>query len=276
MSNELTVRQETSLSRPTLPRKQLGYIDAIQVINAIAPDDRTAANTFGMTKAQTQFAMWTAYEIGLPFTAGPRVFYVSQDGKLTLKPEGVLALIQSSSDFEGFSWEGDNNSQTVYLKRKGRPQRKMTLTIKEAEAAGWKSTAWKSTPANLLRWRIIGWLGKLDWNDVLLGMAIADDSYMNVEITEDGDVIDVTPQQINAGQKTPPVTLQSAVDPSMPNYGIDTTKLIELASTEEIMAANGGQFPLDMVAVNATVHNLVLSGKIVLETDNVTSQPDAE
>jgi hypothetical protein len=265
MTNELTTRQEASLVKPTLPRKQLGYVDAIQVINAIAPDDRTAASTFGMTKAQTQFAMWTAYEIGLPFTAGPRVFYVSQDGKLTLKPEGVLALIQSSPDFESFTWEGDNNSQTVYLKRKGRPQRRMTLTLKEAQEAGWKSAAWKTTPANLLRWRLIGWLGKLDWNDVLLGMAIADDSYMNIEITEDGDVKTFEASEWHEVKEVAP-------NQAIPQYGIDTAHLIELASTEEIMAANGGQFPLDAEAVNRTVHDLVMSGKITLESP---SEPDA-
>lgn len=250
--NALAIRQNLT---PALPRKQVGYVDAIKVIDAIAPDDRTAISTFGMTKAQTRFAMWAAYEIGLPFTAGPRVFYASPDGKLVFKPEGVLALIQSSPEFENFSWKGDNNSQTVYIKRKGRPQREMTLTIQEAEKAGWKSAAWKTTPANMLRWRLIGWLGKLDWNDVLLGITIADDSYMNVEITEDGDV-----KTLNGEWRE----IKSAI----PDYGFDTAKLIEIVSTDEVMAANDGQFPLTPEDINRTVHNLVLAGKIKLESDH--------
>lgn len=189
MSDEkaLTVAQKNSLAQPSLPKRQLSYLEAIRVIDAIAPDNETALRTFGMTAAQAKFAMWTGYEIGLSFTGSLRAFYL-ENGKLTLKPEGAWAIIQSSSEFEWYKVVGDDTQQTFTIKRKGREAITMSLTIQRAIEAGWKSTAWKSTPANLLRWRLIGWIGKLDWTDVLLGMPIADDSWMNVEITEEGDV----------------------------------------------------------------------------------------
>jgi len=272
--NTLITQQNMNLIRPLPPRKQLNYLDAIQVIDAIAPDDTTAARTFGMTSAQAKFAMWTGYEIGLPFTAALRVLYLSSDGKLTLKPEGALALIQASDLMEKFEWEGDNNKQTVTLKRQGRPTRQMTLTLKEAKEAGWKSDAWNKTPANMLRWRIIGWLGKLDWNDILLGMAIADDSYMDVEITSEGDVkpfvqppgdfIIENDETYVEPQNNAPETI---VEASIPAYGFDVARLIEVASQADILEANNDQFPLTPEQINATVHNLVKSGKlVVLET----------
>jgi hypothetical protein len=60
---------------------------------------------------------------------------------------------------------------------------------------------------------------------------------------------------------------QSATE--APSYGFDVARLIEVANQEEIMAANGGQFPLTPEQINATVHTLVTSGKLVMnnETD---------
>ena len=232
------------------PKAQLSYLDAIKAIDAIAPDDRTAMQTYGMTAAQAKMVMWTGYEIGLSFTGALRVMYVSKSGKITLRPIGALALIQASGLMEKYEWEGDNNSQTIYLKRRGRPERKMTLTIQEAQKAGWKSDAWNATPQNMLRWRLIGWLADLDWTDLLIGLNVADDSWMDIEITPEGDVKSLVVEN----------------KPAIPDYGISLPRLMEIATQEEILEANNGAFPLPN-QVNEVVHKLVQSGKVVLENE---------
>src|SRR3990172_11104906 len=137
MTNELMIQNEVPLVR--VPKLRLGYLDAIKAINAIAPDDRTAIATYGMTASQAKMVMWTGYEIGLTFTGALRVMYMSKNGKIVLRPIGALALIQASGLMEEYGWEGDKEKQTVTLKRKGRPTRQMSFTIQEAKNAGWKS-----------------------------------------------------------------------------------------------------------------------------------------
>jgi hypothetical protein len=297
MSDEkaLTVVQENSLTRPSLPKRQLSYLEAIRVIDAIAPDNETALRTFGMTAAQAKFAMWTGYEIGLSFTGALRALYL-ENGKLTLKPEGAWAIIQSSREFEWYKVIGDDNQQTFTIKRKGRDPITMSLTLQRAMEAGWKSTAWKSTPANLLRWRLIGWIGKLDWTDILLGMPIADDSWMNVEITSEGDVkpfegniqplvlgvyqqpqlkpqpvvkvatlnnkpqvIEVKPVQV-APEPIAPVVSPPTDD--IPQYGFTLQKLLESVPDSDVLEVTSGEFPVTPEQINLAVHKLVLAGKI--------------
>lgn len=187
MSEEkaLTIRQRPQIT-----------VSVWNVIESMAPV-ATAARMFGVTKEQAAIVMATGYELGLPLTTAFDVIYVSKDGRRVLRPKGALGLIRASGLLEQFDWTSDDKSATVTMKRRGEPAKSMTLTIKDAEKAGWKSTAWKTTPQNMLRWRLIGWLGDLLFGDVLLGLSIADDSYLPVEITPDGDVIDAQAEPLS-------------------------------------------------------------------------------
>lgn len=253
MTNENALITQQSDMLP-IPKRQMGYLDAIEVIDKLAPA-ASGSRLFGLTNEQAKMVMLTGYELGMSLTGALRTMYVGPSGAVTLRPKGALALIQSSGLLEKFEWEGDNNSQTVTMKRRGKPERRMTLTLKEAQAAGWKSDAWQKTPSNLLRWRLIGWLADLDWTDLLLGLSIADDSWMNVQITPEGDVIEYNQ----------PVKV---IEPSIPNYGIPLPKLLELANNDDILEAFNGAYPATPEQVNQTVHKLVQSGKLVLENDS--------
>lgn len=255
--NNLAIRDEMGLAE--VPKRQLNYLDAIEVIDKLSPA-ASGSRLFGLTNEQAKMVMLTGYELGMSLTGALRTMYVSQNGQVTLKPKGALALIQSSGLLEKYEWEGDNNSQTVTMKRKGRPERRMTLTLKEAQTAGWKSAAWTATPQNMLRWRLIGWLADLDWTDLLLGLSVADDSWMDVQITPEGDV------------KT--LVIENAPEPTeaIPDYGVSLPKLLEIASNADILEVNGGAFPLPN-QVNEVVHKLVLSGKVILENENFVSNP---
>lgn len=193
MSEEkaLTIRQ-----RPRITA------DVWNVIESMAPV-AVASRMFGVKLEQAAIVMATGYELGLPLTAAFDVIYVSSDGRRVLRPKGALALVRASGLLERFEWKSDDKQATVTMKRKGdESATSMTLTIADAQKAGWKSTAWKTTPQNMLRWRLIGWMCDLLFTDVLLGLAIADDSYLPIEITPDGNVIDVQAQVLPT--RTPP------------------------------------------------------------------------
>lgn len=269
--NDLTIRQETALEKPN-PKKEMGYVDAIKVIDALAPA-ASGSRLFGMTNEQAKMVMLTGYELGMSLTGALRTIYVGQNGQVTLRPKGALGLIQSSGMLEKFEWSGDNNSQTVTMKRRGRPERHMSLTIQEAQKAGWKSGAWNATPSNMLRWRIIGWLADLDWTDLLLGLSIADDSWMDVEITPEGDVkplvIEKQTPYIDKEEQRFEAAFEYVKKENVPDYGLTLPKLMELAADADILAANGGAYPMDEITVNAVAHKLILSGKLVLPNENV-------
>lgn len=271
--NEITTRQESSLVK--VPKMQLTYLDAIRAIDAITPDDRTALATYGMTAAQAKMVMWTGFELGLTFTGALRVMYVSKQGKIVLRPIGALALIQGSGLLEKYEWQGDGKKQTIIMKRQGRPERRMSLTIEEALTAGWKSDAWVTTPANMLRWRLIGWLSDLDWTDLTIGLPTANDSWMDIEITADGDVIDLQATELppvsapsvtidTAPSVQPGTTPEAPTVPQIPNYDKSLADLFKTTSQDEIIEAyNGKSLPITSAQVNITWHNLVKAGKIV-------------
>lgn len=258
MTNENALITQQSDMLP-IPKRQLTYLDAIEVIDKLAPA-ASGSRLFGLTNEQAKMVMLTGYELGMSLTGALRTMYVGPSGAVTLRPKGALALIQSSGLLEKFEWEGDNNSQTVTMKRRGKPERRMTLTLKEAQAAGWKSDAWQKTPSNLLRWRLIGWLADLDWTDLLLGLSIADDSWMNVQITPEGDVIEYSQ----------PVKVIEQPKEIIPQYNIMLPWLLENVSNNDILEAFGGSFPVTEEQVNLTVHKLVQSGKLVLENESAS------
>lgn len=242
--------------------------DVWQTIQAIAPV-AVASRMYGMTEDQMAVVMVAGYELGLPLTAAVDVIYVPKNGKPVLRPKGALALMYRSGLLEQIDWTSDAKSATVTLKRRGDSKaHSMTLTIEEAKAAGWKSAAWDTTPANLLRWRLVGWLADLLFTDVLMGLTIADDSWMEVEITAEGDVIEHVPSPKPAPQpkpqappavpaappspeKSPEKTPEPESAKSAPAAPAEETKqeltiysLLELGFTaEQITVANEGLIP---------------------------------
>lgn len=260
-----------------------------EVIKEIAPV-AVASRLFGVTEEQAMVVMLTGHELGLPLTAAFDVIYVSKNGRRTLRPKGALALVHNSGLLEEFSWESDDQKATITMKRKGGQRHSMTLTIEQAKRAGWKSTAWETTPANLLRWRPIGWMCDLLFSDVLCGLGIADDSYLPVEITEDGDVVEAsgnwivkpvtdsppqTPPKENGGDgreepsqasdapieaKQPepveetPASEETAQPETAPEPEDATTimnQLVQEFGAPAIMAANEGQIPNSLDAWKA-------------------------
>lgn len=217
-----------------------------------------------------------ARELGISSAAALNGVYIIE-GKPSISPALAWALIVSHPQFDGYTEKrmtnanGDFHGWEITLKRKNGVQATRRFTMDDASRitvnkAGGKLSEkdnWKNYPENVCYWRAMGFTQDIVWPDVTLGMKRSDE--LGADISPDGNVLQAPADYVIEMPET-----------EVPQYGIDTAKLIELASTDEIMAANNGQFPLTPDDVNRTVHVLVTSGKITLEVQNEQSIVDSE
>ena len=129
-------------------------------------------------------------------------------GKPTLKPQAMLALIYSSPSCELVEF-GDCTTEaaTVTMKRRGSPPHSETFMMTDAKALGLATKDnWKKQPAVMLRWRAVAACARVVFPDVIQGM------YTPEEISPDTvEVLDVTStpewDEIPSATEPPPRTL---------------------------------------------------------------------
>lgn len=227
--------------------------DTIQAVAPVMKDSRL----FGVsTEAQAAAIMAKGFELGLTLTASFEFITVIQ-GKPTLAPRGALALVQQSGLLEAMKIEETKDAKgapaacTVYMKRKGGFEYTASFSMEDAKRAGLVKSggAWESYPANMLRWRAVGYAIDMVFPDVVGGMKRADE--FGAAVDTSGNVIDgewkaaptmtMTQQQPDGDEEItqpPAITLQELVA----EYG-----------PEAVMGANGGRIPgtqdeIDLVA----------------------------
>jgi hypothetical protein len=208
-----------TVSKPLTP-------DTWKLINAIAPAMHQS-RLFGVTSAeQAMVIMLKGYELGLSLTASFEFVQVVQ-GRPALSPRGALALILQCPELENLKIEDKPGACTVYMKRKGGFEYTSTFTIEDAEKAGLlkKDSGWDKYPANMLRWRAIGFCADVVFPDVIGGMKRADE--LGADITPEGDVINGQYKQLDTEQQNA-VTLE---------------QLVAQYSPERVMEVAGGHIP---------------------------------
>lgn len=176
----------------TMPRQLTA--DDWQMIMAVAPA-MAAANMFGTTEAGAMAIMLKGHELGLGLAASFELIHVIQ-GKPSLSPRGALALLYNHPDFEGIEVketnddEGEAFSCEVTIDRKGFGSSTATFTLKDAERAGLvkPSSGWVKYPANMLRWRAIGYAIDLAFPDTGGGMKRADE--YGADLHPNGEIIE--------------------------------------------------------------------------------------
>lgn len=197
-----------------------------EMISSIAPAMHQS-RLFGVTSAEQAMAiMLKGYELGLSLTASFE-FIQQIQGRPALSPRGALALILQCPELENLKIEDKANACTVTMKRRGGFEYTSTFTLDDAQKAGLvkDDSGWKKYPANMLRWRAIGFCADVVFPDVIGGMKRADE--LGADITPDGDVIngsfevrDTEPQDV--------ITLE---------------QLVAQYSADKVMEAAGGSIP---------------------------------
>lgn len=209
--------------------KQQASISVFDQIMHIAPAMHRS-RFFGVTSPdQAAAIMLKGHELGLGFAQSFEFVHVIQ-GKPTLSPRGALALALASGlvdemeIIEERDAKGKPFSCTVKGKR-GALSYSTSFTMDDARTAGLvkKDGAWETYPANMLKWRAIGF-----WLDVLFpdtqgGMKRADE--FGAWVDDKGDIIDA----VTVDEPESSVT----VDDLMLEYGADEVM-------EAIVTFNGG------------------------------------
>lgn len=208
-----------------------------EMISTIAPAMHQS-RLFGVSNPEQAAAiMLKGYELGLSPTASFELIDVIK-GKPALKPKGALALLHNHPECAGISVRdiSDDNGNPischVRMKRRNGFEYSVNFSMEDAERAGLvkPDSNWEKYPANMLRWRAIGYCADVVFPDVLGGLLRADD--YGAEITEDGDIIDGQWQESDSvtdlGNEHVPQLLQALAD----EYGHDA-----------ILEAAGGTLP---------------------------------
>ena len=170
-----------------------------------------ASKFFGVTSPEQAMAiMLKGYELGLGLGAAFEFIHVIQ-GKPGLSPRGALALIQNHPQFAGMEIKdgvgpnGEPSACRVTMKRTNGFEYTAEFTMEDAARAGLvkPDSGWIKYPANMLRWRAVGFCADVVFPDVFGGMKRSDE--LGSDITAEGEVIDATctVQQPEPPAKTP-------------------------------------------------------------------------
>ncbi len=223
--------------------------DTWQMIQSVAPAMHQA-RLFGVASAEQAMAvMLKGYELGLGLAASFEFIQVVE-GKPAISPRGALALIMQSPLCAGVRIDdiqdekGNPTACTVWMKRTNGFEYTVTWTMEDARRAGLVKAkgAWESYPANLLRWRTVGFCADVVFPDVIGGLKRADE--LGADLSPEGDVIDSPAWH----------TVTTAAETPAPQATITATTLadlVKLHSAERIMAANGGRIPATQGEIDA-------------------------
>lgn len=225
----LTVRQPLTLS-------------TWQLIEAVAPAMH-ASRLFGVTSKEAAAAiMLKGFELGFGLGASFEFIQVIE-GKPTLSPRGALAKVLDSGLLEDMKIDGNDTACTVWMKRKNGPEYTLSWTLEDARRAdlltdvgstrgdGTKrgKGGYEKYPANMLKWRAIGYVIDVLFSDVCGGIKRADE--FGAEIDAGGDVIDA------------PYSVGSVASAPAANKTVTLNDLLERTTPEHIMELNEGRIP---------------------------------
>lgn len=153
------------------------------------------------------FAIITmSQELGIGMWQGLNGINVIQ-GKPTVSPQLMLALINRSGQLEDMAIEATAEFARVTLKRKGRTPHTETFTIKDAAAQGLTGKDnYRKQPATMLKWRAVAAAARVVFPDAIMGLytveEIAPDA---VTVTEDGEATYTAPVTVERPTEAPAV-----------------------------------------------------------------------
>ena len=169
--------------------------DQWDMILAMAPVMH-ASRFFGVqSKEQAAAIMAKGYSVGLdPVTSFE--FIVVIQNKPALIPRGALALIQNSPRFVDMNIDDIADKQgkpercRVWMKRDNGHEYTAEFSMDDAKRASLIKSGggWEKYPANMLRWRAVGFCADVVFPDVLGGLKRADE--LGADLSPAGEVIE--------------------------------------------------------------------------------------
>ena len=219
-----------------------------QMITDIAPAMHQS-RLFGITSPdQAKAIMLKGFELGLSLTASFEFIQVVQ-GKPAISPRGALAMIQNSPLCDGIKIEdlvgadGKPTGCRVWMKRSNGFEYTVTWTMDDAQKAGVvkPDSGWSSYPANMLRWRAVGFCADVVFPDVIGGMKRADE--YGADLTPDGDVIEGSWRAVAEPAQPPSAAASEPTSAPTPVATVTLDELVAKYGAEAVMQAAGGTIP---------------------------------
>lgn len=228
-------------------RAQYPTLEEWAMIQATAPAFH-AARWYGVSNPEQAIAiMIKGKELGLGLAASFEFIKVIQ-GKPGLIPMGALALIQNSPLIEGIKItdkvdaQGNPESCAVWMRRTNGFEYTATFSMTDAQRAQLvkPDSGWDKYPANMLRWRAIGFCADVVCPDVLGGLKRTDE--LGADLTPDGRVVESSWRDVQqpAANTTPAPT---ATAPTIAAPAVTLDSLLERFTAEQILVANEGKLP---------------------------------
>lgn len=193
-SDAVVEKKEDGVVRDVVVTPQALTPDVWTMITKVAPV-MAASAMFGVTPEKAMAVMVKGHELGLGLAASFDFIHVIQ-GKPSLSSMGALALVYNHPEYEGIeiveekNSNGDPYSCSVTMVRSNGFKHTVTFTVDDARRAGLikSKSGWEKYPANMLRWRAIGYCADLVFPDALGGLRRAEEFGAN--ITPGGEVVE--------------------------------------------------------------------------------------
>lgn len=150
------------------------------------------------TPQQAVAIMTMGRELGIDAWAALNGINVIQ-GKPTIAPQLMLALINRSGELADISIESTDKQCTVTLTRRGRSAHRETFTMQDAAAMGLSGKDnWKKQTAVMLKWRAVSAACRVVFPDVIIGFYTPDEINPDAPIDyETGEIVDAAPEHSN-------------------------------------------------------------------------------
>jgi hypothetical protein len=127
-------------------------------------------------------------ELGIPAWTAFNGINVIQ-GKPTVSPQLMLAMINRSGLFEDMRITSDINGATCTMKRKGRAPHTETFTAKDAAAMGLMGKDnYLKQPATMFKWRVVSACARVVYSDVILALYTPEEMGADVETDDQGNM----------------------------------------------------------------------------------------
>ena len=208
------------------------------MIQSIAPVAQ-ASRMFSVTQEQAAIVMLKGHELGIGIAAAFEFIHVI-DGKPSISPKGALALIHNSGKLAALRITDGEGFCEVYMKRTNGFEYTCRFTMADAEKAGLIKDKgnWDKYPANMLRWRAIGYCADVVFPDVLGGMIRPEELGAVVNAEGAPVVVEVLP----VAPPVPPAPAPPAQTPHAAEMSVADI-LNAGFSAEQIVVANEGRIP---------------------------------
>ena len=227
------------------------------MIQDIAPVAATA-HMFGVTKEQAAIVMLKGHELRLGLAASFEFIHVI-DSKPSISPKGCLALIHSSGELKALEIKdltdpkGNPTRCRVTMERVNGFAYTIEYSMDDAKRANLvkPGSAWEKYPANMLRWRAVGYCADVVFPDVIGGMLRPEE--LGAEVDEGGEPVwsEVTTTI------SPPTTIE---DVALPAYVLKKVPTPDEVVIHTVGKAIDAEPPIETAGYPATIDALIAAG----------------